>query len=258
MRYNFILILIPSIKQSVTLFKIYNKIILTNILEDYNMQHIVQLLGIAIIAFISTNIDDFFVLAAFFSDNSYNKKIVIIGQYIGITILILISCVGFIFKLLLPTQWIGIMGLLPIIIGIRHLINHVKNKKKSISNEIVVSEEIMEKNSEGQHETQTNVLRRIIDSKAFFIAIVTFSNGGDNIGVYTPLFASLNLNELIFTVIMFLIMVAVWCYIIIFFVNNKFTGIIFRKYGNVCFPYVLILLGIYIILKCNTLGLFIS
>ncbi|MCS4470929.1 hypothetical protein JQ038_14940 [Clostridium botulinum] len=30
------------------------------------MQHIVQLLGIAIIAFISINIDDFFVLAAFF------------------------------------------------------------------------------------------------------------------------------------------------------------------------------------------------
>ncbi|MCS4466684.1 hypothetical protein JTS99_11110 [Clostridium botulinum] len=42
----------------------------------------------------------------------------------------LISCVGFIFKLLLPTQWIGIMGLLPIIIGIRHLINHVKIRKK--------------------------------------------------------------------------------------------------------------------------------
>lgn len=66
------------------------------------------------------------------------------------------------------------MGLLPIIIGIRHLISHVKNKKKSISNEIVVSEEIMEKNSEGQHETQTNVLRRIIDSKAFLSQLLRF------------------------------------------------------------------------------------
>lgn len=30
------------------------------------MEHIFQLLGIAIIAFISTNVDDFFVLTAFF------------------------------------------------------------------------------------------------------------------------------------------------------------------------------------------------
>lgn len=107
------------------------------------MEHIFQLLGIAIIAFISTNIDDFFVLAAFFSDNSYNKKTVIIGQYIGISVLILISCVGFVFKLLLPVQWIGIMGLLPIIIGSRYLIKYIKNKKNGINNEISCSEEIL-------------------------------------------------------------------------------------------------------------------
>lgn len=205
------------------------------------MEHIFQLLGIAIIAFISTNIDDFFVLAAFFSDNSYNKKTVIIGQYIGISILILISCVGFVFKLILPIQWIGIMGLLPIIIGSRYLIKYIKNNKNRISSEISCSEEIL--------------IKSPINSKLFCVVIVTFSNGGDNIGVYTPLFASLNLKGLIFTIIIFLIMVAVWCYIVIFFVNNKFTGIIFRKYGNACFPYVLILLGIYIILKCNTLAL---
>lgn len=219
------------------------------------MEHIAQLLGVSIIAFISTNMDDFIILTAFFSDNSYNKKTVIMGQYIGISILILISCVGFIFKLLLSAQWIGIMGILPIIIGSRHLIKYVKNKKNGISNEIVVSKEITGKNSEEQHENKTNVVRKIINSKISFVAIVTFSNGGDNIGVYTPLFASLNLNELIFTVIIFLIMVAIWCYIIIFFVNNKLTGSMFRKYGKVCFPYVLILLGIYIVLKCNTLSL---
>jgi hypothetical protein len=42
---------------------------------------------------------------------------------------------------------------------------------------------------------------------------------------------------------------------VIFFVNNKLTGVVFKKYGKVCFPYVLILLGVYIIIKCNTLSL---
>lgn len=150
------------------------------------------------------------------------------------------------------------MGLLPIIIGSRHLFKYVKNKKNGISNETSGSEEILIKNPEEQPLKKTNIIQNIINSKVSFVLIVTFSNGGDNIGVYMPLFASLNLNELIFTIIIFLIMVVVWCYLVIFFVNNKLTGIIFRTYGNACFPYVLILLGIYIILKCNTLSLITS
>lgn len=222
------------------------------------MEHIIELIGIAIIAFISTNVDDFFVLTAFFSDNSYNKKKVIIGQYIGLCILILISCIGFIFKLLFPIEWIGIIGVLPIIIGSRHIIKHIENKKNRISNEISGSGEIIIKKSKEHPEKKTNIIRNIINSKISFVAIVTFSNGGDNIGIYTPLFASLNLSEIIFIIIIFLIMIAVWCGVVIFFVNNKLTGIMFRKYGIVYFPYVLIILGIYIILKCDTLSLIMS
>ena len=46
------------------------------------MEHIIKLLGVVTVAFISTIVDDFFVLTTFFSDDSYDKKTVIIGQYI--------------------------------------------------------------------------------------------------------------------------------------------------------------------------------
>lgn len=222
------------------------------------MEQIITLLGIAIIAFISTNIDDFFVLAAFFSDNSYSKKTVIIGQYIGMLIIIAVSCIGYIFKMLLPMQWVGILGVLPIMIGSKHIVRYVKNRKRYIDDNIIsinTSNAITIENIDEQKNSTTNIIKKIVNSKISFVAMVTFSNGGDNLGIYVPLFASLNLSELIFTIVMFLIMVAVWCEIVIFFANNKLTGIIFKKYGKSCFPFVLILLGVYIIIKCNTLSL---
>jgi len=44
----------------------------------------------------------------------------------------MISCVGFIFKFIVPIEWIGITGILPIIIGIWHLIKSVRINKNGI------------------------------------------------------------------------------------------------------------------------------
>lgn len=219
------------------------------------MEHIIKLIGVVTVAFISTIIDDFFILTAFFSDDSYDNKTVILGQYIGIFILIMISCVGFIFKFIVPIEWIGIMDILPVIIGSCHIIKLIKNKKNRIDNELITLNEITIKNSEEQYKKNSTTIRKIINSKISFVATVTFINGGDNIGVYIPLFATLDLYGLILTIIIFLIILGAWCLIVILFVNNTYISIILKKYGSLCFPFVLILLGIYIIFKCNTLSL---
>ena len=53
------------------------------------------------------------------------------------------------------------------------------------------------------------------------VAAVTFSNGGDNIGIYTPLFASNNIiGQIDILVVLFLIMTAVWCSIGYYLVNQ--------------------------------------
>ena len=43
------------------------------------------------------------------------------------------------------------------------------------------------------------------------VAAVTLANGGDNIGVYVPVFAATGIGALITYVIVFLPLVAVWC-----------------------------------------------
>ena len=43
------------------------------------------------------------------------------------------------------------------------------------------------------------------------VAAVTFANGGDNIGVYVPVFATAGLGGMSVYAVVFLVLVAVWC-----------------------------------------------
>ena len=63
--------------------------------------------------FVATNLDDMFVLMIFFAHLDYKNTQIIIGQYIGISSLILISTLGYFFKFIIPTAWIGLLGIFP-------------------------------------------------------------------------------------------------------------------------------------------------
>jgi cadmium resistance protein CadD (predicted permease) len=81
------------------------------------------------------------------------------------------------------------------------------------------------------------------------VAGVTFSNGGDNIGIYTPLFAKYNSAfEVIFISTIFMIMTAVWCIIAYYLVRHPLIATRTKKIGHIIFPLVLIGLGVYILL----------
>lgn len=54
------------------------------------------------------------------------------------------------------------------------------------------------------------------------VAAVTFPNSGDNIGIYTPLFASnYAIGQIVILVVIFIIMTAVWCSVGYYFVNHS-------------------------------------
>ncbi|HEY9649922.1 MAG TPA: cadmium resistance transporter, partial [Coleofasciculaceae cyanobacterium] len=76
-------------------------------------------------AFVATNIDDIIILLLFFAqvDAKFRRRHIVFGQYLGFTLLILASLPGFFGGLLVPHEWIGLLGLLPIVIGITQLVN---------------------------------------------------------------------------------------------------------------------------------------
>src|SRR4051812_12292080 len=76
---------------------------------------------IAAIAFVSTNIDDIFLLVGFFSDRSYKPSHIVLGQYLGIGILVLVSALCAFVSLSVAPAYVGLLGVLPILIGVKKL-----------------------------------------------------------------------------------------------------------------------------------------
>jgi cadmium resistance protein CadD (predicted permease) len=195
------------------------------------MIDILGLVAIGVGAFAATNIDDIFVLMIFFSSLTFPVRHVVIGQYLGIGLLIVISALGSLIALVVPIYIIGLMGIIPIAIGIKNLAE-IRKKDDSYSRHV-----IQDKRSRSYHSFLS-------------VAAITFSNGGDNIGVYIPLFSNYNTISQIFGLTtVFFAMTAVWCISAYYFVNHPLVASRIRYTGNVILPFVLIGLGIYILIE---------
>ncbi|MEK3992907.1 CadD family cadmium resistance transporter [Robertmurraya sp. FSL R5-0851] len=206
----------------------------------------------AIGAFIVTNIDDIFVLMLLFSQANAQAKAndsrkvnmhtktkliyprdIVIGQYLGFALLVLVSLLGNFGLMIIPEQWVGLLGLIPIYLGIKLFIM-------------------------GEDEDEGAILSSLNSGKFnklfLSVAFITFANGGDNIGIYVPYFSTLNSSELWITVVIFFIMVAVWC-----FIGNRLAAFrhvseVLEKFGRWIIPIVFIGLGIYIMVENETLN----
>jgi cadmium resistance protein CadD (predicted permease) len=84
------------------------------------------------------------------------------------------------------------------------------------------------------------------------VASVTFANGGDNIGIYTPLFASSNLMRLLIFLVVFYLLLGVWCVVSYFLTRQPLVAEVLTRYGHLIVPFVLIALGIYILIESAT------
>ncbi|BDA75198.1 hypothetical protein CAL7716_093640 [Calothrix sp. PCC 7716] len=76
-------------------------------------------------AFTATNLDDLVILTLFFSqvNSTFHRRHIVIGQYLGFTLLVIVSIPGFFGGLILPDRWIGLLGLAPIAIGLNQWMN---------------------------------------------------------------------------------------------------------------------------------------
>jgi cadmium resistance protein CadD (predicted permease) len=72
------------------------------------------------------------------------------------------------------------------------------------------------------------------------------ANGGDNLGVYIPLFSSTPHAVPVYAVV-FAVMTGVWCALGFYLVNNAWIGKHVRRYGRIALPFVLIGLGLWIL-----------
>lgn len=182
----------------------------------------------ALISFISTNMDDIFVLMILYAQVSSKKGWIriIVGQYLGMGLLTGMSILGAFGTHQLPSKYIGLLGIIPIFLGIRTWITYKRSAKEETDS------------------TQENASISVLG-----VTLFTITNGADNIGVYIPVFSRYSMMELVLTSLLFGVMVALWCLIGFKLANYPFIKNKIQKYQHIIVPSVLIILGLFIILE---------
>jgi cadmium resistance protein CadD (predicted permease) len=190
--------------------------------------------GVGIAAFVSTNIDDLIILMVFFATPRFPHSQIVLGQYIGMGSLIAVSLLGSLVALLVPRNLIGLIGLFPIAIGIKELVE-LSNKDDDKDEEEKLAKQRLQRS------------KKMAYLPFLTVAAVTFS-GGEEIGIYTSLFATNNeVSQIITIVLVVMVLTGFWCGLANYFVNHSFLADRFRRIGARVLPFVLIVLGLYIL-----------
>jgi len=184
-------------------------------------------------AFTVTNVDDLVVLTALFATSGRGgprHRDIAVGQYAGIALLLLASVVAAVALLAVPDRWIGLLGLLPIVLGIRGLVE----AREGGADEARVAAPV--RGSVG-------------------VAFVTVANGGDNLSIYIPLLRhDLNAGALTITVAVFAVMVGVWLLAARLIAGHRHVQHLLDATGHWLVPVVFIVMGLLVIVTSGLFG----
>lgn len=205
------------------------------------MSGLVTAITTGITAFCATNIDDLAILLLLFSQKnpSFRYQQILLGQYLGFTVLVITSLPGFLGSLVIPQYAIGLLGFIPIILGIDRLLN----KKDSLS-EVELSTEL----------SANFIFSNLISSRTYTVAALTVANGTDNVSVYIPLFAHSSLSSLSIILTIFFCLVGVWCYTAQKLTNSLTVTHLLNFNSHKFVGLFLLGLGIFIVLDSQALN----
>ena len=178
------------------------------------MNRYLEVLSASLATFASTNIDDAFLLTLFFARRIPARRIVA-GQYIGFAAITIVSLVGALAALAVPHRWIRFLGLVPLAIGMKLLLQAGRTKSERL---------------------------RVDALSITSIALLTFSNGADNISVYVPFFVIAR-AQLWLILTAYAALVAVWCYAGRWLGKHRFVFGLLDRWGDRVVPFVFISLG---------------
>lgn len=187
--------------------------------------------------FMVTNIDDIIVLSLFFGRGAGQRGTtarITAGQYLGFgAILVAAVLVAFGADAFLPEEAIPYFGLIPLLLGLR------------VAWRVWRGEDDDDDDDSGGDGKSVSVLT---------VAGVTFANGGDDIGVYVPVFLSVGTAGIAAYSTVFLLLVAVLVVLARFVATRKPVARALERWEHILFPLVLIGLGVVILVEGGAFG----
>ena len=191
----------------------------------------------SIILYSGTAVDLLIILMLFFAKRKSRKDIINIylGQFLGSVSLIFLSLLfAFVLNYIPSKEILGLLGLIPIFLGLKVLLLG---------------------DSDGEAIAKDG-LRKDNKNLIFLVAMITFAScGADNIGVFVPYFTTLNLANMIVTLLTFLVMI----YLLVFSAQKlaqvPSVGETLEKYSRWFIAVVYLGLGMYILIENNSFNM---
>ncbi|NMR20089.1 cadmium resistance transporter [Cellulomonas fimi] len=200
------------------------------------LSSVLQAIGL----FIATNIDDIIVLSLFFARGAGQRGTTVriaAGQYLGFAgilgaaVLVSLGAGAF-----LPAEVIPYFGLIPLALGLWAAWRAWRGD---------------------DDDDDAKVADKVADKKVTVLTVagVTLANGGDNIGVYVPVFLSVGPTAVVAYCVAFLVLVAGLVMLARFVATRRPIAEVLERWEHVLFPVVLIGLGLVILVEGGAFGL---
>ncbi|MFT4470835.1 cadmium resistance transporter [Arthrobacter sulfonylureivorans] len=186
--------------------------------------------------FLATNIDDIIVLSLFFARGAGIRGTTVkigVGQYLGFGGIIVASVlVALGAGTFLPPEVIPYFGLIPLALGLYAAWKAWRG---------------------GEEDDEEKVAGKEVSIGT--VAAVTFANGGDNIGVYVPVFVNVGPAAVAAYTVIFLLLVAVLVAAAKYVATRRPIASVLERWEHILFPIVLIGLGVVILVEGGAFGL---
>ncbi len=190
------------------------------------LEQIARAVGLGVLLFAGTNIDDVFILLALLSSRSFRTLEIILGTVFGMVVLLGLSIAGALLAIAIAPGYVGLLGLVPLGLGIFHLL-----RRGDAEDDVAGAA------------AHSGVLR------TFAVGMVTVANGGDNLGVYIPMFVTADRGTLAIYLATMLAMTGSLCWFAYALVNHPRWGEPILRYAGPVTPFILIALGAYILIE---------
>jgi cadmium resistance protein CadD (predicted permease) len=188
-------------------------------------------LGVAAGAFAGTNIDNAAVTVAMVAAAPPERAArIAIGQVIGFALLVIAAVATALVLFEIPTRVVGLLGLVPLGLGIRGLVGlrHVENRSR--------------------------LARRAVGSGIVAAIMVTIGAGGDNLAAYIPLFRADGVAGKLETLLVFSVCELLLTLFILWAGRHPRVRGAVARFGVIAAPLLYCAIGILVLADAGTLS----
>ena len=201
-----------------------------------NVSLILSTLAQALVLFAVTNIDHLMLLTLWFVHGHQRPGTTLricAGQYLGFSAILAATVIlNLISGFVIPEAQLHLLGLIPLILGVKAGIGEILERRES-------------NDSRDAQSAESKLEGKPVSVGA--VALVTIANGGDEIGVYLPVFALSAWWQVALFCAVFLVLAGALLALAWFITGRLGLAEVLERFEAVLFPSVLILLGVLIL-----------